>query len=131
MRSATESQLLFRLRYAFQVLKKLDQNKLLMLFYARVSLLFVSLLADFKYSVMYCIGSSLVNKLYLCKFRFVFCCLLVRTTQFATTLQPQLLPNQIFNRYPTLRYLATYVISSYLRNKYLELLHVVFVRSFC
>ena len=52
-------------------------------------------------------------------FRFVFCCLLVRTPQFATTLQPQSLPNQIFNRYPTLRYLATYVMSSnsYLRNK--------------
>ena len=63
-------------------------------------------------------------------FRFVFCCLLVRTTQFATTLQPQSLPNQIFNRFPTLRYLASYVISSnsYLRNKHLESLHVVFVR---
>ena len=74
--------------------------------------------------------SSLESKLYLYKFRFVFCCLLVRTTQFATTLRPQSLPNQICNHYPTLRYLATYVISSYLRYKHLELLHMVLVRSF-
>ena len=131
MRSATESQLLCRLRFAFQVLKELNQRRLLMSFYARVSLLFISLLADFKYSLVYCIMSSLVSKLYLyVSFRFLLP--LVRTTQFATTLQPQSLPNQIFSRYPTLRYLATYVISSnsYLRNKHTELLHMVFVRSF-
>ena len=63
MRSATESQLLCRLRFAFQVLKELDQSRLLMFFsfYARVSLLFVSWFADFKYSLVYCTMSSLVN----------------------------------------------------------------------
>ena len=72
MRSATESQLLCRLRFAFQVLKELDQSRLLMSFYARVSLLFVSLFADFKYSLVYCIMSSLINKLYLyVSFRFL------------------------------------------------------------
>ena len=131
MRSATESQLLCRLRFAFQVLKELDQSRLLMSFYARVSLLFISLLADFKYSLVYCIMSSLVSKLYLyVSFRFLLP--FGSNHAIATTLQPQSLPNQIFSRYPTLRYLATYVISSnsYLRNKHSELLHVVFGRSF-
>ena len=47
MRSAVESLLFCRLRYAFQVLKELDQSKLHILLYARVSLSFVSLLVDF------------------------------------------------------------------------------------
>ena len=55
MRSATKSQLLCRLCYAFQVLKELDQSKLLMLFYDRVCLLFVSLLVSFKYRLLYCV----------------------------------------------------------------------------
>ena len=56
--------------------------------------------------------SSLVSQLYLYKVRFIFCCLSVQTTQFATTLQPQSLPNQVFN--PSLLY-ATRLRISYLR----------------
>ena len=45
VRSATESSLLCRLRYTFQALKELDQSKLLLLFYAQVSLLFVLIIS--------------------------------------------------------------------------------------